>query len=419
MEDDIFASLLDDENLGSFAGFSAGEGEGEEEAYSPPVTRMQDIAQSQQHFNVTFTPERYMSPVATFRAEAEMRPPSTTGAAFSPMGSFSPLAGFSPQADFSPGGEDWGSEVTYWLWKDEPGMDDILKQAGDSLDKFFDRFKIYPVNIDGGRVLFLGRIEIRKYGEESQFSDKGTGTGLGFIDLLCGFPMECTEMMVMVGEISARAAYKAGKLPVQDGKGQPTSPMPDSFFEGYEDVRTLLTYMYLDTQYAMCWIDGLKGEPEPGGLKWWVRVPFPEQLDNKPAKFPYPGEFVAMGVRLMPDKPWWDQESSPFLFSGNWADTVYLSGAVIKEIQEPTDERPYPTYTVQWRKNEIKDVRPSDFAEYRVDDRVAVLKDIESDKKTETWKDDDTKGSEEKAFDKDKWVIVPLMFFGIDTEKED
>jgi len=331
------------------------------------------------------------------------------------------LLSSSPENGFDTSfGEVW-PEATYWLFRKEPQMDDLLTQAGDSLDKFFDRFKIYPINIDKDRVLFLGRFEIKKYGEESQFSDKGTGGEgvMGFADFLCGFPMECTEMMVLVGEISARAAYKAGKLPVQDGKGQPTSPMPDSFFEGYEDVRTLLTYMYLDTQYAMCWIDGLKGEPEPGGLKWWVRVPFPEKINGNPAKFPYPGEFVALGVRLMPDKPWWDQESSPLLFSGNWADTVYLSGAVIKEIQDPTDDRPYPTYTVQWRKNEIKDVRPSDFAEYRVDDRVAVLKDIESDKKTETWKDDDTKGSEEKAFDKDKWVIVPLMFFGIDTEKED
>jgi hypothetical protein len=139
-----------------------------------------------------------------------------------------------------------------------------------------------------------------------------------------------------------------------------------------------------------------------------------EEIKGKPAKFPYPGEFLALGVRLMPDRFWDAQESSPFLMSGNFVDTIYYSGAVIKEVQEPDDERPYSQYTVQWRKDEIRDVKPTDFAEYKVGDRVTILKDVEATKKGQLWKDEDM-----KEFDREKWVIAPMMFYGIDPEKEE
>lgn len=113
---------------------------------------------------------------------------------------------------------------------------------------------------------------------------------------------------------------------------------------------------------------------------------------------------------MMPDKPWGHQKSSPFIYSGNWVDTVYYSGAVIKEIQEPTDDTPYSTYAVTWRGKDIENVRPSDFAEYQVGDRVTILKDVATDKKTQIWKDDDI-----KAFG-DTWVICPITFYGLEQE---
>ena len=60
---------------------------------------------------------------------------------------------------------------------------------------------------------------------------------------------------------------------------------------------------------------------------------------------------MALGNRMMPNKPWGKQKSSPFLYSGNWMDTIYYTSAVITEVIDPTDETPYPTYKAKWRKD--------------------------------------------------------------------
>ena len=91
-------------------------------------------------------------------------------------------------------------------------------------------------------------------------------------------------------------------------------------------------------------------------------------------------------------------------------DGVYLTSAEITEVIAPTDTKPYSTYTVAWRDQEIKNVRPSDFAEYKVGDRVTILKDVAATKKTQTWKDDDT-----KTFG-DTWMIAPITFYGLKKE---
>lgn len=114
---------------------------------------------------------------------------------------------------------------------------------------------------------------------------------------------------------------------------------------------------------------------------------------------------------MMPDMYWGHQKSSPFLYSGNWMDTVYYTGARITEVIDPTDEKLYPTYKVKWRKDEIT-INPSDFAEYKVDDRVTILKDVSTDKKSQLWKDDDMKSD----CDKEKWQIIPITFYGLETE---
>jgi len=63
---------------------------------------------------------------------------------------------------------------------------------------------------------------------------------------------------------------------------------------------------------------------------------------------------------------------------------VLLRGR-ITEVIEPTDEVPYPTYKVQWRKDEVT-ATPSDFSEYRVGDRVTILKDVATTKQSHSGK---------------------------------
>jgi hypothetical protein len=75
---------------------------------------------------------------------------------------------------------------------------------------------------------------------------------------------------------------------------------------------------------------------------------------------------------------------------------------------------------VAWRKDEIT-ARPSDFAEYRVDDRVTILKDVATEKKTQLWKDDDMQyfGGKKEIAPKDiTWQIIPLTFYGLEKTGE-
>lgn len=310
--------------------------------------------------------------------------------------------------------------ATWILFKEEPGMDDILDKAGDSLDKMFEFYKIYPVNINKERKLYLARFELAKFDEDLQFPEasfmKSGGKVVGFVDFLSGFPMDTPEALLMIGEISSREIYKHGKLPVMDAKGEITSPVPNNFFEAFDDQSLLLNYLYLESDQGLVLADNLSGEPDANGLHWWVRTNF---LAKDGAKFPYPGEFWALAIRMMPDRFSDEQESAPFLFAGNWIDTVYYSSGIIKSVDEPTDQFPFPTYTVQWRGKTYSPVMATDFTEYKEGDRVVLLKDVETKKTSQLWKDDDMDPDKNNDFKQGKWVIAPMMFYGYDPEKED
>ncbi|CAO0821546.1 hypothetical protein DFAR_2470001 [Desulfarculales bacterium] len=114
---------------------------------------------------------------------------------------------------------------------------------------------------------------------------------------------------------------------------------------------------------------------------------------------------------MMPDKPW-KQKSSPFLYAGNWMDTIYYTSAVVTKVNSPTEDTPYPTYEVRWRSETFTAI-PTDFAHYHVDDRVTILKDVDTEKKTQLWKDDDMLVD----CDKTNWVICPVTFYGLEKEE--
>jgi hypothetical protein len=275
---------------------------------------------------------------------------------------------------------------------------------------------IFPYQADGQDRLFLARFELPKFGEEFQIP-KSAWRALalvdgeapptegdnptGFIHFLAGFPIDTVEMLMLIGQFSSKAKEgEESKVAVMAGEGRVTAPIPE-FFEWPDQEKLLLNRTAILESAALFFADNLPGEPVPNKAHWWFRV---ELLDGINI---VPGEFLALGVRMMPGEFWGHQKSSPFIYSGNFLDTVYLTAAVIKEVVEPTDAVPYPTYKVQWRKNEIT-VNPTDFAEYRVDDRVTILKDVATEKKSQLWKDEDmeTKG--------ETWMIAPISFYGED-----
>jgi hypothetical protein len=308
--------------------------------------------------------------------------------------------------------------ATWSILDREPGMDDLAEGADEILKKMGEDLKVYPFqDKDRQDRLFLARFEFAKYGESSQFPEAVKGESVAFIDFLTGFPIDCIEMLVAIGEFSSKAKEgEASKVSVQEGKGV-TAPVPKSpahFFKWPEKDKILLNLTAIVTKdVAKIFAPNLDGEPKPAKVHWWFRV----QLFGGTKKFPVPGEFLGLGVRMMPDMYWGHQKSSPFLYSGNWMDTVYYTGARITEVIPPTDLVAYPTYKVKWRKDEVV-VNPSDFAEYKVDDRVTILKDVATEKKTQLWKDDDMKffgGKEDMAPADITWMIAPITFYGLET----
>jgi hypothetical protein len=315
-------------------------------------------------------------------------------------------------------------EPTWWVLDREPGMDDLAGEAGDILKTMQDKLKIYPFqDRDGNDRLFLGRFEFPKYDEDFQFDEaifaEDSTTVVGWIDYLAGFPVDDVEMLVAIGEYSSQVKEgEDSKVAVKDGEDKAAAPVPEKFFSWPETDHVLFSLTAIATKnVGKILAPNLEGEDKPAKAHWWFRVNLAEDTDN-PKKWPVPGEFLGLGVRMMPDKPWGHQKSSPFVWSGNWMDTVYYAGGRITEVIDPTDDKPYPTYKVKWRKDEVT-ATPSDFAEYKVDDRVTILKDVATEKKTQLWKDGDVKfygGAEDMAPEDIVWQIVPITFYGLEKE---
>ena len=293
---------------------------------------------------------------------------------------------------------------TWWVEDREPGMDDLAGTTGDVLANMKDKLQVFPFqDRQGNDRLMLARYELPKYGEAFQYPEAvfAQGEVAGWLDFLCGFPIDCVEMMVLIGEYST----KADQVSVKPGGDRAAAPLPGKFFEWPDKSKVLLNLTALPTKnVTQILAPNLEGEPKPADAHWWTRVNL-VSLDS--LKYPLPGEFLGLGVRMMPDSPWGKQKSSPFVYSGNWMDTVFYTGAVIKEVINPTDSTPYPTYKAQWRKDEVT-ATPSDFALYKVGDRVTILKAVNTDKKTQLWKDDDIKNFG------DTWMICPITFYGLE-----
>ena len=286
-----------------------------------------------------------------------------------------------------------------WWGADEPGMDDLYDKADGSLQPMIDLLKIYPVNIEKkGDTLFLAQFKLDKDGTTN-------------INFMISFPIDVLEMMVLIGQYSSLPST----VDTVSGEGKVIPPLPKELFSWPEQDRIVFNKMYAavqDSTYGLTtkmFADSLGGGQDPK-KHWWFNVLFAkEQADQK--RFPVPGEFLALGVRIFIDKIWGNQKSNPFIYSGNWFTTIYYDSAVITEVIAPTDTVPYSSYTVTWHGQKITGVRPSDFAEYRVGDRVTILKDITATKTTQRYDDEDM-----KAFG-NGWVVAPITFYGLEIEE--
>ena len=94
---------------------------------------------------------------------------------------------------------------------------------------------------------------------------------------------------------------------------------------------------------------------------------------RRDAKWPLPGEFIGLLAKPWPTHVWWFQKTSPFLYSGNWFETNYYTSGVVTEVLQPPEGAFGLVYKCVVRGVEVC-VASSDFYEYTVGDRVAILR---------------------------------------------
>jgi len=208
----------------------------------------------------------------------------------------------------------------------------------------------------------------------------------------------------------------------------------------------------LDTEYPAAAMNGHDTISPHHWLRYWIA---------KDSVYPIPGEFVGISVKplAIPPHCWWFQETSPFLYSGNWFETDYYTSGIIIAVIEYINKTQYVVSKVSGKhpqrtgtrdhilsegtefsfdmvgniyKVRVKDqdlyLQSTDFKEYFVDDRVAIIKRFETHSENFKWTglspgklipgqgveslqnyDIQTSGS---LFQLNKsWVIAPITFY--------
>ena len=309
--------------------------------------------------------------------------------------------------EYPDGSEDLCIPFSWWL-KDEPGMDDRLEEAGQSLNEMTERLKIHPVLIKETEkeMLFLARFEAIAFDNRFDHDDALTGDiapsgTILFVDFLDGMSCGSAELVGIVGELSS-----GGEVVVLESDQQSVPEMHEKFFDDVDfedDKHVAFSHLWVDrlnadNPYQML-APNLDDEPMPAHCHWWFRFFLTDIKNNM--TWPVPGEFLSFCPRIWPAMAWNYQGSNPFMFSGNWIETVHYTNAKVLEVLEATEEIPHPTYRVQYRKYEII-AKPTDFADHVVGERVTILR--LSDKGSWTWKD-------LTEFNTEEWVIAPVSFY--------
>lgn len=285
---------------------------------------------------------------------------------------------------------------TWWLLE-ENQVPNVLDTAPDALSHMVTRLAVQPALIGQVQTVYRAKYEVIAYGRGWRTPEGVIDKrAVGWIDFLAGVPYGAIEMLAVVAE----AGTEPQDMPSKPGKG-PTPAVHKPMFKNVRREFVLYNYIWLAEK-------GVKpmAKPVPLGEKaetlWWLRVNLFED-----EKYPYPGEFVGLSVRLFPNLPWGRQQSNPYLFSGNWVDTIYYTSGIVMEVIREDDDI---SYKVKWH-GRLVTAKATDYAEYRTNDRVTIIKSVRAAKPSQQYRDDDT-----EHFDSDEWLIAPITFYGIGLE---
>ena len=265
----------------------------------------------------------------------------------------------------------------------------------EALDDFFERIAVDPVKVprntveiqNGLRRIWEMRYESRRPGYSFSWSInmEFPNDTVGFLDFVVG-PLTVMEIITLAGEITGEVdgTIKSG--------GDLLPPVPNDVLRS-PGVH-LVEYGYLTMTNVQQQAPDLTDEAgviEAGpALHDWLRVFLTDDQT-----WPTPGEFLALLPRPFIDFPWFYQATSPFLFCGNWFETLYYTSGIV--LADNGDN----TYSVRI-KTETVTASSSDFKAYTVGQRVTILKTSGSSEETFNWKELTTFNS---------WVIIPITFY--------
>jgi hypothetical protein len=161
--------------------------------------------------------------------------------------------------------------------------------------------------------------------------------------------------------------------------------------------------------------DNIKDYGEEIAPKIWMRL-----WIHKDCTFPVPGEFMGILCRPVacPPHVWWFQESSPFLYAGTWMETRNLTSGIVTVVtleEDRPDGGMGNLYTVDIQGCSVV-ITSSDFLEYSIGDRVAILKTstlVIPEKSFSTMQQTFLKASDSTSTIKTEYVIIPVTFYRI------
>lgn len=338
--------------------------------------------------------------------------------------------------------------IFWWALDTEPGQTGQVGfiEEDSPLYENLERLGIYPFKTKAGRYLiFDAKYKVASGGEAltaealskppPDMSGLPAGTSAPpmsqpegvsgpiylIMNFVAGFQIEAVEMMMAIGELSSLPDEDGNvKVVAQDGGGKKTPPKPPAWFIWPDEERVLLNKLYKRTKEASGYhmvVYIFAGRAVRLRRHWWLQMVLTGdgEVCEGDRKWPIPGEFIGLGVRMLRGLPWGEQKSSPFIYAGNWVDGVFLTTGTIEEIIEGGDYH-FSTYKVKWHNlAEPITLKPSDFAEYKVGDRVTILKDVSITKDYQSSEDDDVQAD----CDKSKWQIVPITFYGDQGKQEE
>ena len=290
-------------------------------------------------------------------------------------------------------------EATWWAFE-EPDFD-IIEKVRKNLEDMEEDLVIAPVIIKRKeRHLFEARFEFPQYEREFKY-DEAVFYGedvFGWIDFLSGVPYGCLEKMGIVGEVLS----KDNIIGVKNEENKAAPPLPEELFLDVGGCSLIFNKIWIAYKNVLPFEKGLSGHSKPKH-DWWTRINIVETDENEltPDKFVEskftPGEFIGTAIWIFPNLPWGWQDTHPFIFSGNRIETVYYTSAKVLEVIDDV------TYLVSYNNKDIE-AKSSDYAIYKVDDRVTILKGAEHEEDSMTWED-------LKDFDAELWSIIPAIFY--------